>query len=318
VLLVGVLDYVSGQELSFSIFYLLPVSLVAWFVGWRAGVLISMTAAVSWFLAGLPSVAGYSSRLIPVWNTLVRLVFFLFVTHILSTLRRSKQRRESLIHFVVHDLRAPLAIILTGLQTLRDLYGETMERDEQTIVGYGIVAGEQMLILINSLLDLARLESGRMPLQVHAVDAQELVESSRRQVALWATQRELVLVAEAQDGARVVRADPELTVRILANLLGNAIKYSPVGATVAIHTAPAENGMLAFRVSDQGPGVPAEWQARIFDKFVQVDAPRGRMPAGSGLGLSFCRLAVEAQGGRIWLDTLDGQGTTIAFTLPAG
>jgi signal transduction histidine kinase len=108
-----------------------------------------------------------------------------------------------------------------------------------------------------------------------------------------------------------------LTVRVLVNLLSNAIKYSPPQAVVTVQTFPYSANRLAFSVSDQGPGIPAEWASKVFHKYVQVEAHKTKGTAsGSGLGLTFCRQAIEAQGGRIWLESDVDRGAKITFTVP--
>jgi len=173
-----------------------------------------------------------------------------------------------------------------------------------------------MLTLINSLLDLAQLEGGRMPLQPGMVSVKELVEQSLQQVSVWAGRNRVALSFEPDASVETVYADHAVTIRVLVNLLSNAIKFSPPGSVVTVRTAPSDTNRVAFSVVDQGRGIPKEWRNRVFDKFVQVEARRAGSTVGSGLGLSFCRLAVEVQGGHIWLESEINRGTTITFTLP--
>jgi signal transduction histidine kinase len=111
-----------------------------------------------------------------------------------------------------------------------------------------------------------------------------------------------------------VFADPSLTQRIVVNLLNNAIKFSPQGGVITLQAAHASEGTVTISVHDQGPGIPVAWQRRVFAKYGQVS---GGKSGGSGLGLTFCKLAVEAQDGRIWLESEAGNGTTLHFSLPA-
>jgi len=234
----------------------------------------------------------------------------------LSTLRIARQNQESLTHFVVHDLRSPLSVILSGLQILEDMDTELTEEQRQRIVRHGIVAADRSMMLINSLLDLARLESGRMSLQVQDVGVEDLVASSLEEMNPWAEQRQLRLEAQFAARAGSVRADPDLARRVLANLLNNAIKFSPPESTITVRAEAPRDGVSAFSVIDQGPGIPEEWQARIFDKFASAKAYTRGVTVGSGLGLHFCQQAVQAQGGQIWLESEQGKGTTFRFTLP--
>jgi signal transduction histidine kinase len=318
VVFVGGLDYLTGSELFFSIFYLIPICLVAWFVGRWPGILISLLSIVSWFLADLLTGHTYSQPTIPYWNVAVRLGFFLIVTAALSALRTARQRQEELSHFVVHDLRSPLSNVMTGLETLKDVAGETMDATEQGLVELCLISCNRMLTLINSLLDLARLESGGLPLHLGEIQVGDLVESSSKQVTVRAAVRRVTLTSHLDAGAPTVLADQEVTTRVLVNLLSNAINFSPAGSVVTVSAAPFDARMVAFRVTDQGPGIPKEWATRVFDKFAQVEGQGVSRTVGSGLGLTFCRLAVKAQGGRIWVESGPDQGTTVAFTIRKG
>jgi NtrC-family two-component system sensor histidine kinase KinB len=207
-------------------------------------------------------------------------------------------------------------VVLSGLRTLEEMGTELTAEERQRIVHHGIMAGDRTVALLNSILDLAKLESGKMPLRVRDVPVRELVESALKEMGPWADQKQLKLEAQFGAGVEAVRADPELTLRILVNLLSNAIKFSPPESTIVVRVAAAWHSMLGFSVSDRGPGISKEWQDRVFDKFVQVEAFRQGGAVGSGLGLSFCRLAVVAQGGQIQLTSGQGKGTTFHFTLP--
>jgi signal transduction histidine kinase len=317
ILLLGIVDHLTGPEISFSIFYLLPISMAAWFVGRRAGIGLSVAGAATWLVADLLAEQTYSHPVIPFWNAAVRLGFFLVVSQVLSGLKASRERQEELGQFIVHDLRSPLGNVMTGLQTLQGIAGETMDTTQKDLIQMCLVSCNRMLTLVNSLLDLARLEVGRMPLQRGDVNVQDLVESALKQVTVWAGRKNVTLDYDLMAGIRTVHTDYELTTRVLVNLLSNAIKFSTPESAVTVRVESTEPAMLTFRVIDQGRGIPKEWADRIFDKFTQVEAHRtGSGVVGSGLGLTFSRLAVESLGGRIWLESTEEQGTTIAFTLP--
>lgn len=315
VLLLGSIDYLTGPEISFSIFYLLPVSAAAWLAGREAGVLVSLVSAVTWLEADLLAGHLYSHSAIPFWNALVRFCFFLVVTFMLASLQVSRQNQQRLTHFIVHDLKTPLTVMIAGFQLLEDHALDSVEDTWRRVVNHGLASGQQMLAMINSLLDVPRLESGKMPLQMERHQASALIDESVAQIELLARQKRIVLETR-NGGNEVVQADRELTTRVLGNLLGNAIKFSSPGARVLVEVEPVDGDMLAIHISDQGPGIPGEWSERVFEKYVQVEAKGGSARLGHGLGLHFCRLAVEAQGGRIHVDGTGENGTTITFTLP--
>ncbi|HNT78332.1 MAG TPA: HAMP domain-containing sensor histidine kinase [Anaerolineae bacterium] len=314
---IGALDYFTGTELSFSIFYLLPIAFIAWFSGWRAGALTALFGGLLWLSVDLLTHPPYSHPLIPYWNALVRFGFFIIVVYTLAALHAARTQREELTHFIVHDLRSPLANIITGLQTLQEISQDTHDATQANLVEMASVAGNRMLTLINSLLDIAQLEGRQMPLKLEQIAVSELVESATAQVRMWAERNHITLTTQLASNISTVYGDVELTRRVLINLLSNAIKFSQANTTITIRVVPAENGMLAFSVSDQGVGISKEWADKVFDKFVQVKARRAGTTVGTGLGLAFCRLAVEAQHGRIWLESEVDVGTTVTFKLPS-
>jgi signal transduction histidine kinase len=314
--LLSLFDYLTGPEFSFSIFYLIPVSMIAWLAGRRCGIVMSVTSAALWFAADSLSGHSYSHPAIPYWNAAVRLGFFLIITYAVSALRRAQEQHEELAHFIVHDLRAPLSNVMTGLQTLQEIGGDTQDEAQKDLIVMCLVSCKRMLTLINSLLDLAQLESGRMSLAQSDENVKGLINASMQQVAVWAERNRVTLVSQLDPGIGTVYVDPMVTMRILVNLLSNAIKFSKPEAVVTVRAAPVEGGKIAFSVIDQGQGIPQAWASRVFDRFVQVDTRKAVGSVGSGLGLTFCRLAVEAQGGHIWLESEEGKGTTVTFTLP--
>jgi signal transduction histidine kinase len=317
--LLGAADYLTGPELSFSIFYLIPVCLVAWFVGWRPGVMMSVLGAAVWLTSDLAAGHFYSHPAIALWNAMVRLGLFVTTSALafaVSALRVSHERQEDLVRFIAHDLRSPLGIVIGGLQALKESGGETMDTAQRDLVETSIVSGNRILMLVNSLLDVARLESGQMPLQLSQVDVHNLVASSLKHVEWWMQEQHIAFVLRQDPGVTSVYADQAVTERILVNLLSNAIQFSPRESTIAIHVASLNGSTVVFSVTDQGYGIPKEWIGRVFDKFAQVEAHKAGDRIGTGLGLTFCRLAVEAQGGRIWLKSAADSGTTVTFALP--
>lgn len=148
-----------------------------------------------------------------------------------------------------------------------------------------LAAGQRMLALINSLLDIARLEGRQIPLTLSQVAVPELIESAMTQVTMWAERSHVSLTSQLFTDIVTVYADPVLAQRVLVNLLSNAIKFSRPDTTVTIRVAPADNNTLAFSVSDQGTGIPKEWVDKVFDKFVQVEAHRAGTTSGYWPGI---------------------------------
>lgn len=314
-LIVFAFDYATGHELSFSIFYLLPISLAAWLRGRRAALAASVFGAGAWLVADVYSDQQYTDSAIPFWNMLVRFGFFAIVSVTLAALRAAQRRQEELSQFIVHDLRSPLSNTMVGLQTLEQLPEVESAKKATLLVDACLASCQRMYLLVNALLDSARLQRGQMPLQRQPLAVEELFEQASREVQLLCTQDQITLRAECGEKPLHIYADHELTVRVLVNLLSNAIRFSPANATVEVRAA-AEGGQIVMRIIDRGSGIPAAWQSRIFDKFSQA-GESSSTHTGSGLGLSYCREAIRAQSGRIWLESSDEQGTVIAFSLPA-
>lgn len=313
---IGSVDYLTGSEISFSIFYLIPIAILTWFFSRRAGILASTMSAIIWLAADLSAGQEYSSSTIPFWNMIVRFGFFLILTLTLSSLRMAQVRQEELGHFIVHDLRSPLSNVLSALQFLHSLTEDDMDADRLKLVTMSIASCNRLMTLINSLLDLARLESGKMILNIQKTDVGQLLDNAMSQVATLAERRKVSVNRQVSEEIGRVLADEEVTTRVLVNLLSNALTYSPVDSTVLVDAARYQDNMITISVKDQGPGIPAEWKDKVFDKFRQVETRKKGMGVGSGLGLSFCRLAVEAQNGHIWIESEVDKGTTVLFTLP--
>jgi signal transduction histidine kinase len=173
---------------------------------------------------------------------------------------------------------------------------------------------QRMLNLVTAILDVNRLESGQMPLDREPVLLSMLVTDVLAMQTVLADEKQLQLINEVATDLPPVSIDVELVRRVFQNVIGNAIKFTPPDGTVRVSAQidPSDERMLAACVCDTGPGVPLDLQPRLFQKFV-TGRSFGR---GTGLGLAFCRLVLEAHGGRIWLENGAGTGAVFKFTLP--
>jgi signal transduction histidine kinase len=230
-------------------------------------------------------------------------------------LQELESLRDSLTGMVVHDLRTPLTSLLTGLQTM-ELMGE-LNADQAECLTMATQGGETLLGMINDLLDVSKMEEGSLQLERQALAAGDLIARAEGQVKQLAAERDLKLVVEAASDLPPVWGDEEKLRRTLVNLLGNAIKFTPArGAiTIAARRADAEPAVL-FSVADTGEGIPQEAFEKIFEKFGQVETRKRGRKMSTGLGLTFCKMVAEAHGGRIWVESELGQGSTFLFTLP--
>jgi len=223
--------------------------------------------------------------------------------------------KDDLIHMIVHDLRTPLTSVLSGLQTVQHANFDPDTTRE--LVPNAISASHTLLMMINDLLDINRMENGVLTLGVEEVDVGAVCHEAADMVALLAGEKGLRLVCEVSDGIAPIRGDREMVLRIATNLLGNAVKFTPAGGEVAI-TVHAERNTpgVHITVRDSGEGIPAEYRDRIFEKFGQVETRKARRVVSTGLGLTFCKMATEAHGGKIRVDSEMGVGSVFHVMLP--
>jgi len=221
--------------------------------------------------------------------------------------------RDDLTHMIVHDLRTPLTSLLSGLQTV-PLVGD-MNEVQAEMIGIAVDGGQTLLGMINDLLDVEKMEQESVPLDKAPLTAAGLIGRATAQVAMLAKANGLALAEEAPLDLPPFPGDEDKLRRTLVNLLGNAIKFTPAGGTITA-SAQASDVALLFSVRDTGEGIPPEAFDRIFEKFGQVESRKAGRKMSTGLGLTFCKLAVEAHGGCIWVESRAGQGSAFFFTIP--
>lgn len=230
-------------------------------------------------------------------------------------LQELEAMRDDLTHMIVHDLRTPLTSLLTGLQTLEAV--GPLDELQQECLGMALSGGNTLLGMINDLLDISKMESGQLTLNREPIHLPNLVSAAMEQVAGLIASSDLQLARQMPVNLPHLHADEEKLRRILVNLLGNAIKFTPQGGQIKVMAQhDPTDAVVVFSVADNGPGIPEEAFDRIFEKFGQVGGrPASRRPS-TGLGLTFCKMAVEAHGGRIWVQSRLGEGSIFSFTLP--
>ncbi len=230
--------------------------------------------------------------------------------------------REDLSRMIVHDLRGPLTAITASMKLLNDLV--PADSDFAPIVHRTTEAGmravRKLLNLVDSLLDIAKMESGQLQLESVPVQFNAIVDNMALEMESLAQELDVNLEIVLSDDLPLLQVDHEQIERVLINLVDNALKFTPAGGLVRIAAFPPEDHLAGKRyvqieVSDTGPGIPEEFRERLFNRFTQIGNIQGRR-RGTGLGLTFCKLCVESHGGRIWItDNPDG-GAVFAFTLP--
>jgi signal transduction histidine kinase len=229
------------------------------------------------------------------------------------------QARELITETLVHDLRSPASAVLGALDVLEETLRQSGMGEDEVVKQAVEVArrgGQRVLGMIESLLEIARLQSGKIEVSQTNFNLKTTVSNVFNDFISQALEYGIILRNEIPEDAPQVRGDLGKTTRVLTNLVDNALKFTPPGGQVMLTASRHGANMVAVRVSDTGPGVPEEFREVIFERFSQVPGLSGRR-RGSGLGLTFCRLALDAQGGRIWYEPQPNGGSVFVFTLPA-
>ncbi|HSE28300.1 MAG TPA: ATP-binding protein, partial [Gemmatimonadales bacterium] len=235
------------------------------------------------------------------------------VLHDLTELRRLEAVRRDFVANVSHELKTPLTSISGYAETL---LAETPDEPTRARFLETIASNaRRMQRLVDDLLDLSRIESGRWQPRPAEVGVRAAAEEAWTGLAARRAGRDLRFEVQAAPGGEVIVADPDAIRQVLTNLFDNAIRYTPDGGRVRVTAAPEANG-VAIAVQDSGQGIAPDHLTRIFERFYRVDASRSREEGGTGLGLAIVRHMVEAHGGRVEAESELGAGTTVTAWLP--
>ncbi len=230
-----------------------------------------------------------------------------------TKLKEIDRLKSEFVMTASHELRTPLTGMELGLELLDEKIGGRLEGKEKELLASARTETRRLRNLVDDLLELSRIEAGKIGLELAVVAVKDLFEKAVSVLARQADEKAIELSFVAEHNAPPVKADPNKITWVLTNLISNALRYTGPGGCIKI-AAEAAGPWMRISVADNGMGIPFEYQSRIFDKFVQVDSSKS--PGGSGLGLAICREIVRAHGGAIWVDSRPGEGSTFVFTLP--
>ncbi len=222
--------------------------------------------------------------------------------------------RDDLSAMIYHDLRSPLANIISSLDILQTLLPQEAAQSIQPVFDIAVRAADRLQRLISSLLDINRLEAGQPIINKRQVQPRQLINEAVDATHTLAESKHQQLSTAMADNLPLIAVDVDMIRRVLINLIENAIKYTPMQGKIEVG-CQREEDTLKFWVQDNGPGIPEDALELIFEKFNRLQGER--YPKGLGLGLAFCRLAVRAHGGKIWVESKLGEGSKFIFILPA-
>lgn len=322
---VGYIDYLTGYEIAFSIFYLLPILLVVWHIDVRTGLIFSFLAAGVWFLDDYWLVAHqYSSPGIPYWNTLVRLAFFgtfsalAGYTHaLLKKEREHSKLKSAMIHTVSHEFNNSLTVLASGLFLLRETEPAPADETRLRILTAMDETGTQMSRCIKNILNEARIEAGRFTLERSALALRDIVKECLAPFRTILETKQLELEIDMPELPVLVNADRDALALVISNLLSNAVKYTPKGGRLLVSISPRkESGTVIFSVEDTGVGISLEDMKKLTAEFYRTETGKNTT-AGFGLGLNITKELLSLHGSRLEVFSEKGKGSRFFFELPA-
>jgi two-component system, NtrC family, sensor histidine kinase KinB len=249
----------------------------------------------------------------------VRQVIIDGVSHLQWILRDITERknldtlREDLLSMIYHDLRSPLANVVSSLDTASSMIGYEMDPNISSLLGIAIRSSQRIDRLTTSLLDIHRLEAGQPIVNLEDFIFSRVVDDVLENMNPLLKAKKQKIILELPEDLPTMRGNAEMIQRVLINLLENASKHLPAEGKITL-SGHQEGDFLHICVQDNGPGIPEGERERIFDKYIRLGSDE--VAKGFGLGLYFCRLAIEAHGGRIWVESIPGSGAKFFFTLP--
>ncbi len=230
-----------------------------------------------------------------------------------TTLKELDNLKSEFVATASHELRTPLTGMAMSLNLLAETTENKLSESEIELLDGAVEDVERLRGLVNDLLDLSKIESGKIDLDFANVSVNLLLDKAIAALKIQAEQNQVNLVKQSLSSDIKTRVDANKIIWVLTNLIANALRYSDAGAEITIGSESRNNWLEIF-VADRGVGIPLEYQGKIFDKFVQVQTEKD--VGGSGLGLAICKEMVQAHGGRIWVKSTVGEGSVFTFTVP--
>ncbi len=235
-----------------------------------------------------------------------------------NDLKLAEENKELITHMMVHDLRNPLMVIYNSLELMSSELKDQFSPEDVIAPGNIMRACRRMATMIDNILDIGKMEDGRLQLVLESIDLSELLQELINEYRAEAVAKGAKIHCYVADSVPRFWADKNFLTRVLENLISNALRYLPDKGEVCLNAFldDAAN-MVVISVIDNGVGIPPEYLDKIFDKYEQVNLRKKGIIHTTGLGLTFCKMVVEAHGGRIWAESKPGKGSVFSFAIPA-
>ena len=323
--LIASIDFVSGPEVNFSFFYLVPAAFAAWQLDFRAGAAVSALGAFLWFVMDHYAYGHiYSHPLLAYWNTLARFLFFLAGAAALSRLKNAmlheKQLAENnaeMVAIVSHEFNNSLVSLQLAAALLQEDEPVPAEPNREKLYGILTQTHRNMAQTVRTFLNKARLESGKFKLQPREIEFRKLIQEAVSYVQYLAEEKKVILKTAFPEAVIPVICDPDAISLALTNLINNAIKYTPPGGEIELCLRRAEGrpDQMEISVRDSGIGIPSGELEAIFSGFYRTQQGK-KTAAGTGLGLKIAKEFIEAHGSALKVESEAGKGARFSFFLP--
>lgn len=333
--LVAIVDFVTGPDLYPTIFYLIPVAFFALSLGGNYAMIASAVCALLWFLSDIFTVFRYSHPVVPYWNAFLNMLVFLGVSWIVIRLQAQLRREEETAKalrkineevvklakvksdfctMVSHDLRTPMTVIRESIELVQSGFMGPLNDNQKKYLEVTRRNADKLLLMVSDVLDYTKLERGKRTLEFKKRNLNRLAEESVQFHRPLAEKKGLELSANLDNHLPEVECDEMSISQILSNLIGNAIKFTQVGKVTVVSRLFGAQAEIS--VADTGCGIASEDMHRLFEPFERIGWKTGKRTEGTGLGLAITKRLVEIHRGKIWAESAEGKGTTFYFRIP--
>jgi signal transduction histidine kinase len=320
-LILRYIEHSASVYLSFYIFYLIPVILVAWFVSERGGLIFSIVSLLVWVFDDFQDVRyiGHSVLAIKVWNQILKFVFICFfiyligsIKQLLNKLKQFDRSKSQFVANVSHELRNALFNVKESLAIVLDGIRGEIEPGQREVLEIGKSNIDRLLRLVTDLLDISKIEAGKMELKIEEIDVAALSNEVSKSFEANFLKKSITFKLDVARDIGLLFGDRDKILGVIINLLSNAVKYTPQNGSVVL-TVNGDADSVRFAISDSGPGIPKDYREKIFDKFERIMTEKQE---GTGLGLPIAKDVVLLHKGRIWVEGEVGEGSTFVFVIP--
>ncbi len=320
---VGVLDYATGEEYSFSIFYLVPISFAAWSMGRNVGISVSLAGSAVWIgIDFLLDHQKYGYSRVSYWNSLVGCAFFVVVSVLISKLNSTLKKEKSIsemktrmISFVSHEINNSLTSMNMTLALLDE--ENLTSSPERRKAMYDVLASVYSVIRQTSLnfLNQARMQEGKLVMDKVLTDPLKVISGTADLISPLVADKGLELTISRPESPVLVLADPDALLLVITNLAGNAVKYTPKNGKISIRLS-FDGEKALFEVEDTGIGMSGDELEKIATPYYRTEDGK-KKAKGFGIGLNLCREIIQAHGSSLNIESEKGKGTKAGFYLPA-